>query len=212
MCPSTHQRLGNKGFGSREVTLWLWWKGIYEWKKLLSSTDLKINSTPSSTIPACNRNTRRVSPLLMKEANAYPVSICGSINIQNIQKHLQSNSEWELAGRKCSCAAQSCRCCPVTTVTPGRTAGAPCAPLGMHLHPVAVQTLAHPAPAWPDLHSEGSQTHMCPSSTSAPQKGPDPYCKSTFRGRFGNAALSPCKSYKPASPLHKANPSLRLLV
>lgn len=47
----------NRGFGSREVTMWLWWKGICEWKKLLSSTDLNIDHTPSITIPVCKGNT-----------------------------------------------------------------------------------------------------------------------------------------------------------
>ena len=96
VCPSTRQGLENKEFGSRKVTTWLWWEGICEWKKLLSTIDLKINTT----IPVCNRNTLTVSPLLMKEANAPSVSVCESINTQNIQKHLQSSSESELAQRK----------------------------------------------------------------------------------------------------------------
>lgn len=76
--------------------MWLWWEGICEWKKLLSTTDLKIDTT----IPVCNRNTLTVSPLLVKEANAPSVSVCESINTPNIEKHLQSSSESELAQRK----------------------------------------------------------------------------------------------------------------
>lgn len=91
---------GKHGLWKQEGHHVLWWKGICEWKKLFSSIDLNIDHTPSTAIPVCSGNTLRVSPLLMEEANAHPVSICESINTQNIQKHLQSSSESELAQRK----------------------------------------------------------------------------------------------------------------
>lgn len=63
----------------------------------LTAIDLKTDRTPTAAIPICNGNsfasTLRVGPLLTKETNAHLVSVYESINTQNIQKHLQSNSK-----------------------------------------------------------------------------------------------------------------------
>lgn len=90
---------------------------------------------------------------LRKEANAHPVSICESINTQNIQKHLQSNSESGLARRKHHFFSS------VLWVLSPVNKVMQCRIPGQHLDPVAVQALAHQALTRPDLPWEGSQTH-----------------------------------------------------